>query len=78
MLALWATHMVSVMSEGSMLASHREAARLAEFLVLCDHTLGDFRHVRDEIGTDPHRIGRASVADLGTALSSGVAQANKK
>jgi len=44
------------------LAAHGDAARFAELPVLRLHAGCDPRHIRDDIGTEPHRIGRARLA----------------
>jgi hypothetical protein len=59
----------------SVAVSHRQLARLAQFLVPRDHAFGDFRYVWNGVGTKPHRIGRAGLTRLGGAfLSHGGAQ----
>ena len=64
-------------------ASHGHAALFADLRVLCLHAGGDFRPIRDEFGTQPHRIGRASLFDIdrtrtGSALGTGLVKATKE
>src|SRR5579864_4182970 len=61
-------------------ASHGQAALLAELRVLDFHAGGDFRPIRDDVGTQPHRIGRTSLLNIdrgraGGALSAGLVKA---
>jgi hypothetical protein len=66
------------MPVGFVSMGHGDAASLAELRVFSDHTLGDFRYIWDDVGAKPHRIGRASLADLRRALGRGAAQADKE
>ncbi|HUZ33270.1 MAG TPA: hypothetical protein VMV19_14385 [Xanthobacteraceae bacterium] len=50
---------------------HRHAAFLAQLRAFGDHAFGYFRHVRNEIGTKPHRVGRTCMPLLRSALSGG-------
>src|SRR5579862_5298875 len=62
-------------------ASHGHAALFADLRVLCLHAGGDFRPIRDEFGTQPHRIGRASLLDTdrpGSVLGTGLVKATKE
>jgi hypothetical protein len=64
-------------------AGHGHAALFADLRVLCLHAGSDFRPVRDEFGTQPHRIGRASLlnTDWGRsrgALGTGLVKATKE
>jgi hypothetical protein len=61
-------------------AGHRHAALFADLRVLCFHAGGDFRPVRDELGTQPHRIGRTSLlnVDRPGALGAGLVKATEK
>ena len=49
-------------------AGHGHAALLADLRALCFHAGGDFRPVRDEVGTKPHRIGRTSLLNVDGAV----------
>src|SRR5579864_4203009 len=42
-------------------AGHGHAALFADLCVLGFHAGGDLRPIRDELGTQPHRVGRASL-----------------
>jgi hypothetical protein len=57
---------------------HRQTASGAELGVLGVHACRDLRHIWDEFGAQPHRIGRASLAGLRAALGSGSVDGNKK
>ena len=64
-------------------AGHGHAALFADLRVLCFHADGDFCPIRDEFGTQPHRIGRTSLlntdrARAGGALGAGLVKATKK
>jgi hypothetical protein len=62
-------------------ASHGHAALLADLRVLRLHAGSDFRPVRDEFGTQPHRIGRASLLDTdrpGSVLGTSLVKATKE
>jgi len=64
-------------------ASHGHAALFTDLRVLCLHAGGDFRPIRDKLGTQPHRIGRASLLDIdrtrtGSALGTGLVKATKE
>jgi hypothetical protein len=50
---------------------HRHPARRAQLPPLCHHAVGDFRDVRNEIGTKPHSIRGAGLARLRCALLGG-------
>jgi hypothetical protein len=52
-------------------ASHGHAALFADLRVLCFHADGDFRPIRDELGTQPHCIGRTSLLDTDRARARG-------
>src|ERR1700689_4377015 len=63
---------------------HGHAALFADLRVLCLHAGGDFRPIRDEVGTQPHRIRRANLLNIGRcrarggALGTGLVKATKK
>jgi len=57
---------------------HRQAASGAELGVLGAHACRDLRHVWDEFGAQPHRIGRACLAGLIAALGSSRIEGSKK
>src|SRR5216683_3190958 len=64
-------------------AGHRDAALFADLRVLCFHAGGDFRPIRDDVGTQPHRIGRTSLlytdrGRAGRALGTGLMKTAKK
>ena len=64
-------------------AGHGQAALFADLCVLCFHADGDFRPIRDELGTQPHCIGRTSLLDTdragaGGALGAGLVKATKE
>src|SRR5580704_19795768 len=64
-------------------ARHGHAALFADLRVLCLHTGGDFHPVRDELGTQPHRIGRTGLLNTdwgraGGALGPGLVKATKE
>src|SRR5580704_10533461 len=64
-------------------AGHGHAALFADLRVLCFHADGDFRPIRDELGTQAHRIGRTSLlntdgARAGSALGAGLVKATEK
>jgi hypothetical protein len=64
-------------------AGHGQAALFADLGVLCFHADGDFRPIRDELGTQPHRIGRTSLLNVdrgraGGTLGAGLVKATKK
>ena len=50
-------------------ATHGDAARLAELRVLRFHAGRDPAHVGNDVGTKPHRIGRARLTRRIAALS---------
>jgi hypothetical protein len=52
-------------------ATHRQAARLAELRIFGFHASRHFRDIRNDIGAQPHRVGRAGLLLIGTALSAG-------
>src|ERR1700685_1959519 len=63
---------------------HGHAALFADLRVLGLHAGGDFLPIRDEVGTQPHRIGRANLLDVdgrlagGGALGAGLLKATKQ
>src|SRR5208282_4070539 len=57
---------------------HRPSALYAELGVLGMHACRDFRDVGYEFGTQSHRIGRASLAGLISALGRGAIDGNEK
>ena len=64
-------------------ASHGHAALFADLRVLCLHARGDFHPIRDEFGTQPHRVRRTSLLNIdrgraGGALGAGLVKAAKK
>ena len=65
-------------------SGHGHAALFADLRVLCFHAGGDFHPIRDDIGTQPHRIGRTNLLDVdrgrarGGALGAGLGKATKK
>src|SRR5271156_2601605 len=64
-------------------AGHGHAALFADLRVLRFHADGDFRPVRDELGTQPHRVRRTSLLNIdrgraGGALGTGLVKAAKK
>jgi hypothetical protein len=64
-------------------AGHGHTALFADLRVLCFHADGDFRPIRDELGTQPHCIGRTSLlntdwASAGGALGAGLVKAVKE
>jgi hypothetical protein len=64
-------------------AGHGHAALLTDLRVLCFHAGGDFRPIRDELGTKPHRVRRTSLfsVDGGRArgaLGPGLLKATKE
>jgi hypothetical protein len=65
-------------------AGHGYAALFADLRVLCFHAGGDFRPVRDEVGTQPHRIGRTNLLNVdrgrarGGTLGAGLVKATKE
>jgi hypothetical protein len=58
-------------------ASHNEAAGRAQLPVFRFHAGGDFRHVRDGIGAQPHRVTRAGLLSIRAALRVGAGEAEK-
>jgi hypothetical protein len=56
-------------------AAHRQAARLAELRIFRVHASRHFRDVRNDVGAQPHRVGRAGLLLFGTALSTGAIEA---
>ena len=50
---------------------HGDAALFADLRVLGLHAGGDFLPIRDEVGTQPHRIGRANLLDVDWRLTGG-------
>src|SRR5580704_12127949 len=65
-------------------AGHGHAALFADLRVLCFHAGRDFHPVRDEVGTQPHRIGRTNLLNVdrgrarGRALGAGLVKATKE
>jgi hypothetical protein len=64
-------------------SGHGHAALFADLRVLCFHADGDFRPIRDELGTQPHCIGRTSLLNTdrgraGGALGAGLIKATKE
>jgi hypothetical protein len=55
----------------TMPAGHGHSARRAQLAPLSHHAAGDFRDVRDEIGTKPHSVRGAGLARLRCALLGG-------
>ena len=62
---------ICVMPIGAMVGPvpHRGTARRTPLCPLGHHAPRRLRHVRNEFGTKPHRIGRAGLTGLGCALS---------
>src|SRR5580700_7197138 len=64
-------------------AGHGHAALFADLRVLCFHAGGDFHPIRDDIGTQPHRVGRTNLLNVnggrtGGALGAGLVKAAKE
>ena len=64
-------------------AGHGYAALFADLRVLCFHAGGDFHPIRDELGAQPHRIGRTNLLNIdragaGGALGTGLMKATKE
>jgi hypothetical protein len=65
-------------------AGHSHAALFADLRVLRFHAGGDFHPIRDDVGTQPHRVGRANLLDVdgartgGGALRTGLVKATKE
>ena len=63
---------------------HGHAALFADLRVLCFHAGGDFRPIRDELGAQPHRIGRTNLLNVdggrarGGALGTGLVKATNE
>ena len=63
---------------------HGYAALFADLRVLCFHADGDFRPIRDELGAQPHRIGRTCLLNVdrgrarGGALGASLVKATKE
>ena len=63
---------------------HGHAALFADLRVLGLHAGGDFLPIRDEVGTQPHRIGRTNLLNVdrgrawGGALGAGLVKAAKE
>src|SRR5579862_9199934 len=57
-------------------AIHRRAALRTELLAFGLHAGGDFRHVRNELRAQPHRVGRTSLTGV-DGLSTGAWQASQ-
>ena len=60
---------------GFVTAIHRRAAFRTELLAFGLHAGGDFRHVRNKLRTQPHRVGRASLPGI-DFLSAGALKAS--
>jgi hypothetical protein len=82
MVAVAIVMIVPAMAFAGRFAAHGDAAGWAELRVLCVHASGDLRHVGDDVGTKPHRIGRArlarGIAALGTTLGGRAVETTKK
>jgi hypothetical protein len=65
-------------------AGHGHAALFADLRVLCFHAGGDFHPIRDELGAQPHRIGRTNLLNIDRgrarrgALGTGLMKATKE
>src|SRR5208282_3761796 len=59
-------------------AAHRDGTLFAELPMLFFHAGRDFRHVRNELGAQPHRVGCAGLARLGCALGAGAIELTEK
>src|SRR5277367_3188381 len=64
-------------------AGHGHAALFADLRMLCFHAGGDFHPIRDEVGTQPHRIGRTDLLNVdggrtGGALGGGLVKATNE
>jgi hypothetical protein len=65
-------------------ARHSYAALFADLRVLCLHAGGDFHPIRDELGAQPHRIGRTNLLNIDRgrarcgALGTGLMKATKE
>jgi hypothetical protein len=65
-------------------AGHSHAALFADLRVLSFHAGGDFHPIRDDVGTQPHRVGRTNLLDVdggrarGGALGTGLVKATKE
>jgi len=59
-------------------AAHGDAARLAELRVLRSHAGRDPGHVRNDVGTKPHRIRRARLTGRIAALSGCAVETTEK
>jgi hypothetical protein len=57
---------------------HGHAALRTDLGVLCFHAGGDLHHVRNDVGAQPHRIGRAGLLHRGGDLGAGATHAAKK
>lgn len=72
------------LAAASTAASHGHAALFADLRVLCFHADGDFRPIRDELGAQPHRIGRTCLLNVdrgrarGGALGASLVKATKE
>jgi hypothetical protein len=51
--------------------THNKATGRAQLRIFCFHAGGDFRHVGDGIGAQPHRVARACLLGFLAALSIG-------
>lgn len=63
---------------GPALAAHCHAAGFAELRGLGFHAGGNLRHVRNNIGTKPHGVGGACLADGVTTLGSRAVDTTKQ
>lgn len=61
-----------------MLIGHRGSAGGAELRAFSYHAARNFRHVRNKIGAELHRILRAGLARLGTALGARSIKSHEK
>ena len=59
-------------------AAHGDAARFADLPGFRFHASGDLRHVGDDIGTKPHRVRRARLADGIAALGGRAIETTKQ
>jgi len=58
-------------ASGALAVGHRNTAGLAELRIFRRHARGDLRDVRDNIGAQPHGVGRTSLFDFRTGLGVG-------
>ena len=50
-------------------AAHRQAAGVAELRIFGFHARGNFRNIRDNIGAQPHGVGRTGLLGVGAGWS---------